>query len=123
MFRILPESRGNVLGVEAMGELTHEDYANVLLPKLAELFEAEGKVNLLCHLGPEFTGWDLQAAWDDTLIGIEHRGDFERLAVVGGPNWIRALFRFSAVLMTGEVRVFDEGELDQAWDWVKGGWA
>lgn len=120
MFRVMPQSEGNFLAVEATGKLTHQDYEEFLLPKLEALFSTHGRINLLCHLGPEFEGWDIHGAWDDTLVGIRHRSDFERLAIVGGPAWIAALVRFGGFLMKGQVRLFESAQLDAALKWAKG---
>ena len=66
-----------------------------------------------------FDGWDLAAAWDDAAMGLKHRADFEKIAVVGGPGWVEWCIRLSAFLMKGEIRTFPIDGLDEAWAWVQ----
>lgn len=44
--------------------------------------------------------------------------DFDRLALVGAPEWVVWCVRLSAFLFTGEVRIFEGEELDAAWGWL-----
>ena len=120
MIEFMPESRGNIVGVRAIGTLTDADYKGTLIPKLESLFKQYGKLNVLFYMGKDFEGWDLQAAWDDASFGLTHRADFERLAIVGGPRWVEWCMKLSGFLMKGEIKLFPLDSLDDAWDWVKG---
>jgi len=86
---------------------------------LEERFTEHGKLRVLFHADPGFQGWDLKAAWDDTAFGFAHVADFERLALVGAPDWVVWCVKLSAFLFKGEVRVFPADDLDAAWDWVR----
>ena len=119
MFEFLPESAGNVVGIRVSGRLTDSDYKQVLIPKLQSLFSRHGRLKVLFHMAPSFEGWDLSAAWDDVSYGLRHRTDFEKLAVVGGPNWVELSIKLSGFLMKGEIKLFPAGELDDAWSWVR----
>lgn len=119
MIRFMEQSRGNVVGLQVTGTLHEEDYA-AFLPKLEELFREHGKLRVLVYADPEFRGWDLSAAWEDASMGVRHAADFERLALVGAPDWVAWAFRLSAFLMKGETRIFAADQLDDAWRWVEG---
>ncbi len=119
MITFMSESSGNTIGVRASGKLTKFDYETVLIPKLTELFKAHGQLNIIFLLEEEFEGWDLEAAWDDASYGLMHRADFGKLALVGGPAWVGWCIKLSGFLMKGEIKVFDPGQLDQAWQWVR----
>lgn len=67
----------------------------------------------------EFQGWELEAAWDDAKFGLQHRNDFEKVAVVGGPRWVEWGMKLAAVIMCGEVKTFSEEQLEEAWKWVE----
>ena len=56
----LPE---NVLGLSAKGEVTGEDYEQILIPAVEERTRRRGKIRLLYHLGPAFTGYTASALW------------------------------------------------------------
>ena len=119
MIRFMDESSGNVVGLHVTGTLHEKDYAE-LLPRLEALFQTHGKLSVLFYADPAFKGWDLSAAWEDAALGFRHAADFERLALVGAPDWVAWMFRLSAFLMKGEIRIFPEERMDEAWRWVRG---
>jgi hypothetical protein len=119
MIEFMTESNGNAIGVCVSGTLHQSDY-EVLIPKLEALFKEHGKLRILFLADADFAGWDLSAAWQDAALGFRHAADFERLAMVGAPDWVIWCVRLSAFLFKGDVRVFSRDELDEAWRWVKG---
>ena len=42
MIEVLPESRGNILGIRASGKLTDADYKDVLIPYLEKIIGEQG---------------------------------------------------------------------------------
>ncbi|MCW5772008.1 MAG: STAS/SEC14 domain-containing protein [Rhodospirillaceae bacterium] len=120
MIELLPESHDKVVGFRASGRLTDADYKQVLIPALEALLARHGKLDVLFLLDERFAGWDLTAAWDDARFGMAHRTDFERLAVVGGPDWLHRCIALAGFLMKGEIKVFPADRLGDAWAWVKG---
>lgn len=119
MIEILPESRGNILGFRATGTLSDRDYKEIVIPKLESLFAAHGKLNVLFFMDEDFEGWDMKGAWDDASYGMKHRADFEKLALVGGPEWVHWCFKLAGFLMKGEIRIFPVDELEKAWAWIE----
>lgn len=118
MIQFMERSSGACVAIRATGHLTDRDYAD-FLPKLDQAFKEHGKLNVLFLMDGGFEGWDLKAAWDDTKIGLAHRADFERLAVVGGPEWVRWCIKLSGFLLKGEVRLYDLADLERAWEWIR----
>ena len=119
MIEFMPESNANVVGIKAGGRLTDADYKEVLIPRLEALFDAHGTLDLLILFDESFEGWDLEAAWDDLSLGLRHRADFRKLALVGAPRWVELTMRLSAFLMKGETRMFPADRRDEAWRWVR----
>ncbi len=119
MIEFFPESAGSTLGVRATGTLTGEDYETVLIPRLDKMFAEFGRLRILFYMDEGFAGWDLGAAWDDAAIGLKHRADFEKIAVVGGPGWVAWCIRLSAFLISGQIKVFPKDQLQDAWNWAK----
>ncbi|MCG6904279.1 MAG: STAS/SEC14 domain-containing protein [Rhodobacter sp.] len=115
---IMKESRENVVGLHVTGTLHEKDYTE-LLPRLEDLFRKHGKLRMLFYADPDFRGWDMSAAWQDAELGFRHASDFERLALVGAPQWVVWCVRMSAFLLKGEVRIFQAEALEEAWNWVK----
>lgn len=118
MIDFMKESDGNTVGIRVTGKLHQRDY-EMLIPKLEELFAKHGKLRVLFLAEPDFVGWDLSAAWQDAALGFKHAADFERLAMVGAPEWVEWCVRLGAFLFKGEVRIFPREALPEAWDWVK----
>ena len=119
MVEIMPESEGNVLVVKATEKLTARDYEEVFIPKINQLIEEYQKVRVVVFLAENFSGWELGAAWDDAKFGIQHRNDFEKMAVVGGPKWVQWATKISAHFMNGQAAVYDIPDFQSAVAWVK----
>ena len=119
MIEVLPESRYNILGVKGIGKLTDLDYKNILVPRLEGMIKDYKKIRCLFLMSEEFHGWELEAAWDDAKFGVQHRNDFEKVAVVGGPRWVEWGTKLAGLIMSGEAKTFSSEQLDEAWDWVK----
>lgn len=118
MVEPIPGLPDNVLGFSAKGTITAEDYESTIIPAVEELFARQGKVRFLYHLGEDFSGIEAAAAWDDAKLGLEHLGGWEKVAVVSDIAWIRAAVKVFALVIPGHVRVFDNGELAQAKQWI-----
>ncbi len=111
----LPDS---VVGVRAKGEVTGDDYEQVLIPAIEQLLETRSKIRLLYVLGDEFSGYSAAAMWDDTKVGLAHPFSWERVAVVTDHDGFRRLVRGFGFLIPGEVRVFDVAEFNAAEAWI-----
>jgi hypothetical protein len=119
MIELMPESNASMLALKATGKLTDTDYKQVLIPKMLEIIEQSGKAKVLLYLPEGFAGWEAHAAWDDAKFGVQHRNDFEKLAVVGGAKWVEWATKIGAYFMKGEVKTFPEAQLKEALDWVR----
>jgi len=111
----LPE---NVLGFEASGRLSGKDYEDVLIPAVEAKLKSFPKVRLLYHLGPDFDGYDLEAMWDDTKVGLSHWTAWEKIAVVTDTKWMQNAVKVFGFAIPGEVRVFENSALPQAKEWL-----
>jgi hypothetical protein len=111
----LPE---NVLGFEAKGEVTGADYESVLIPAVEETLARRKSIRFLYHLGSEFTGFHAKAMWDDAKVGLGHLAAWERVAVVTDVGWIRTAMSAFGFVMPGHVRVFTNGEMPKARQWL-----
>jgi hypothetical protein len=118
MIELIPGLPDHVLGMEAKGEVTGEDYERVLIPALERQLEAGGKVRVLYVLGPEFSGYSAAAMWDDAKVGMAHPFSWERIAVVTDHDAYRRLVNGFGFLIPGEVRVFPVAALEDAKAWV-----
>ncbi len=108
----------NVLGFEAKGKVTANDYESLIIPEVEAMLKRLGKVRFLYHLGDEFSGIDAAAAWDDAQLGFRHISGWEKLGLVSDVEWIRWAVKIFGLAMPGHVRVFHNRELAEAKRWV-----
>lgn len=114
----LPE--GSV-GFEASGHVSNADYKERLIPALEAAIAEHGKVRFLFVLGEKFEGYDPTAMWDDTLFGLRHLGDFQRIAIVTNDQLYGGAIRMFGPMMPGEIRVFPLSEKEAAKRWITAG--
>jgi hypothetical protein len=118
MMTILPESQGNLLGVQATNQVTGQDYEKILIPRLEAIIQDHGQARFLCYMDSGFRGMQPRAMWDDAVFAVHHRNDFTKVAVVGGKTWIQWAVRLSRRFMRGDMKTFSASQLHEAWQWV-----
>ena len=107
-----------VVGVRALGEVEDDDYEDVLEPAIEDRLSRHDKIRLLYVLGPEFTGYEGDAVWEDTKLGFKTFTDYERMAIVTDTTWVRRSVKAFGWLMPGEVEVYHYDQLDEARTWI-----
>jgi len=118
MIELMTDLPERVLGLRASGQVTAEDYKTILVPAIEEKLTQHRKVRLLYVIGDEFKGYTGGAAWEDAKIGMKHLTSFERVAVVTDVDWIESMVKAFGFAFPGEVRVFDDDDLDEARRWI-----
>jgi len=118
MIELIPGLPDDTLGLEAKGEVTGEDYEQVVIPAVHKLRETHDKISLLYVLGTEFEGFTTAAMWDDTKVGLEHPFPWEQIAVVTDHDSYRRLFKGVGFLIPAKVKVFDLAALEEAKSWI-----
>lgn len=118
MFKMMEDLPEDVVGFEASGKVTHEDYKEKLIPLLEKKL-AEGKpLKMIYAVGVDFDGFELAAMWDDAAFGIKHWKDVSHIALVTDERWLSAMTAFWAPFYPGVVRIFSNAELDHAKEWI-----
>jgi hypothetical protein len=108
----------HVVAVAGKGQVTKKDYDEVLVPAVESAFKKQQKIRFYYELGPEFSGIDAGAAWQDFKEGVRHFFQWERMALVTDVDWIRRTINGFGVFMPGELRVFPYAERAAARAWV-----
>ena len=119
MLKLIEDLPPTVLGIEASGKVTHEDYQNILIPN-AETMMAKGPIKMLYVIGDDFTGYELEALWDDGAFGVKHWHDFSRIAVVADHVWLRAAVGLFKPFFPHAVRLYRLSDLAAAKAWLTG---
>ena len=69
MIRLLTDLPEGVVGIEAVGHVEADDYANVVEPAIQAALQHSDKVRLLYVLGEGFEGYSAAASWEDAKLG------------------------------------------------------
>jgi hypothetical protein len=108
----------NVVAFRGHGQVTRQDYQQVLIPAVEHALQAHGKVRLYYEIGADFTGMDAGAMLDDFGIGVEHLLHWERIAVVTDVGWVRHAAQAFVFLMPRWARLFGLAEAEAARRWI-----
>lgn len=110
------------IGFMASGEVTREDYRDVLVPALREAAEGGAEMRLLFVIGPEFETYDPGALFEDAKTGLDlefaHRAKWRRCAVVTDVRWIRRAINLFGFMAPGELRCMGLNEVAAAREWI-----
>ena len=111
------------IGLRASGELSKEDYIEVLEPALREGIES-GAMRLLFVL-TDFDGLGHGAWVEDAKTGlrtwVRDHSAWKRFSLVTDVEWVARAMRMFAWMTPGEVKVFDLAQEDEARAWVAAG--
>jgi hypothetical protein len=115
MYRRLPKSEGNTLGVMFRDKVSQQDIA-AMQKDLEEIIAQHGHARVLVrydNLDKVDPGAVLQ---DLKMLGTYIR-DLERVAIIGDGQWHERIARWSDLI--AEARVFRPNELSLAWEWTQ----
>ena len=108
-----------ILGFSFKGQITAQDYDQVLTPALDAALLQHSHLKLLAQFGPRFEGYDLGAAWADGREALRHWDGFERLALVSDLDWVHTTMAAFSLVMPCPVRVFTNAQLENARRWLE----
>ena len=118
MLELIPNVPDNVVAMTAKGEVTKEDFEEVVFPVLAEKVKDHDKIRILFQLGPEYTGMTGGALWQDDKAARKYYHRYEKIAVVGDQNWLHRSLKAFGWMMPGEKKAIGAAELDDALAWI-----
>ena len=117
MIKVIEDMPPGTIGLEAIGKVTDEDYERVLVPAVTAALERKD-VRLLYVLGDEFDSYSPGAVWADTKLWAGHLTSWQKVAIVSDADWLENAVKAFGWLMPGEVKVFDDDDLDDAKEWL-----
>ena len=118
MLKIIDNLPDNVLGISAEGKITGSDYETILIPAVEEKLKTQKKVRMIYHLGDTFTGFDLNAILDDAKIGMKHLSAWGKIALVSDHEMINTFAKFFGYMLSCEIRIYKNSELEEAKKWI-----
>ncbi len=107
----------NILAFACSGQVTGQDYDEVLIPAVEAALASHKRVRLYYEIGADLRGIDADAVVSDFKVGMKHLMRWEQIALVSDVAWIRNTVRAFGFLLPGRLRVFhaDEAQAARAW--------
>jgi len=118
MIETLKDLPLGVDGVSATGKVSRDDYEQVLVPILEDARRDGRRLRLLYQLGPTFEGLTPGGAWEDAKVGLRFLRIFDGCAIVTDVAWIRDSVQLASFVVPCPVRVFANGDRDEAAAWL-----
>jgi hypothetical protein len=121
MIERLEEMPEGTIGFEFAGEVTGQEYREVLEPPLEQAVEA-GEVRLRPWTAADFDGMKLGARIEDAKanfrLGLAHRKAWKRVAIVTDSAWPGLSFSLWSHFVPVEMKIFTLAEAPAARTWV-----
>jgi hypothetical protein len=108
-----------VIAIRGTGNITANDYREVLVPAIARAADGGHPVRLLLILGLAFEGYDPSALLADTQLGARSWRSFDRIAIVTDAEWLQVAVRLLGPLIPGEVKVYPTQDEPVADAWIR----
>ena len=113
----LPEQ---VVGLEAVGKVTADDYG-VVAAAVEHVLTTHEQVRLIHVIGDRFTGHSASALLEDARLGLSNVRSIERTAVVTDLQRVGALVKGAGWSLPGELKLFATAERAEAEAWISEG--
>lgn len=108
----------NAAAFRAVGEITAEDYKNVLVPEVTRLVKRINEINFLFLIDTEIKNFTAAAWMEDALLGLKNLGKWNRAAIVTDSEKAITFTNGFSYLVPGEFKGFKKEAFDQAMNWV-----
>ena len=108
----------NIVGFNAIGEITEKDFSETVMPKLKALIDKSAQLNYLLVHETTVINFTVDAWMEDALMGIKNVTKWNRVAIVSDVKAIRNFTSFFSYLMPEEFKGFEHRDMLKAIDWV-----
>lgn len=107
-----------MVGFRAVGEITKEDFEQIVVPAVNEIVEKTGQLNYLLVIDTTLENFTAGAWIKDALLGIKNLTKWHRAAIVSDTKAIKKFTNFFSLLIPGEFKGFDHESLQEAIEWT-----
>lgn len=121
MIAILNDAPENVAAFNATGEITREDFENLVIPHVKSKVEQFDELNYLLYLNTDLDNFTMGAWLHDALLGIKNITKWNRAAIVTDKEGVQNFTDIFSVLMPGEFKSFPKENLYNALYWCQNG--
>jgi hypothetical protein len=117
MINLISDLPAGIIGFEASGEVTADDYRQTLDPVVEQATAGGRKVRALAVLGPDL-GYKGGAVLEDARLGLRNWSAWERIAIVSDDHRLREAIHLLGWMLPGDVAVFASHRRDDAIAWL-----
>lgn len=121
MIEILPDMPNNMVGFRTTGEVTQENFLNIVDPVVREVVARTGELNYLMIIEGPLKDWTIGAWLQDALLGIMEISKWNRVAIVSDSNALTMFTDIFSFFVPGTFKGFYNEQLPQAITWVSTG--
>lgn len=108
----------NMVGFQAINEITKRDFENLVIPEVEALIKRTGKLNYLMVIDTELSSFTAGAWFQDALLGIKNLGAWNRAAILSDSEGIKTFTNIFSLVLPGEFKGFSKDQLEEAVVWV-----
>ncbi len=116
MFEFFDATENGIIRIAFVGEIQPKDYEDSA-PTFAKIFGSRKSLRLLLDW-TRLSGWSQETESQAFFFRIRHRGDTERIAIVGESKWRSATTEIDTIV-DAEVRLYDTRSEDEAMGWLR----
>ncbi len=116
MFEIIDDTENGIVRVACVGAIQPTDY-EVSGPTFEKIIKTRQPLRMLLDW-TRFSGWSQESESQAFWYRIRHRGDMERVAIVGERKWRSAATELDTIV-DAEVRLYDTRSEDEAVRWLR----
>lgn len=118
MLQFIDDLPSHVVGIRAIGDVTKEDFASVISPRIDDLVNRQGQINYILVLQTGVKNFTIGAWWDDLKLGLKHFTKWNKIAIVTDETLVEKFTDVFSLGVPGESRGYKLNELDEAVRWV-----
>jgi len=121
MITLIPDVPENVAAFKATGEISKEDFENLVIPHVKAKVNTFDELNYLFYLDTDLDQISAGAWFQDALLGLTNIMKWNRAAIVTDKKGVQNFTDIFSVVMPGEFKSFPEEDLENALFWCANG--
>ncbi len=118
MLQLMTDLPPYVVAVKATGNITKEDYENILMPAVEKVDELYKEINFIMVLETSISNFTWGAWMNDAKMSLKKYAKWNKVAVVTDEKIASLLSYAFGLISPSESRGFTLAELEQAKQWV-----
>lgn len=121
MITLIPDVPENVAAFKASGEITKEDFENLVIPHVKAKVNTFDELNYLFYIDTDLDQFTVGAWMKDILVGLKNLTKWNRAAIVTDKKFVQNFTDVFSVLMPGEFKSFPQHDVENALYWCANG--